>query len=404
MITTRRKLLQGAGLSSLLGAWPSSRLSAATQRAGNLYQELGVRPVINCKGCYTIIGASKEWPEIHEAMAEASRQFVFLEELQEKIGQRLAKLTGTEDAIVTTGAAGAITLGTCACLTGTDEEKVRRLPDLTGMKSEVLIQKPHRNAFDHAIRNTGVKLVEVESVDQFHHAISERTAMMYYLGGTGQAMGPDPVSLEECLAAGNKAGFPVMVDAANMIPPWENIRQLAAQGVDLICISGGKHMRGPQCSGILASRKELIRAAWMNSSPNEDALGRPMKVGREEMIGVWLACEKYAKLDFAALDRQYYAQAEYLLRELKKIRGIDAGFAPYEKARRIHRVVAQWDEQKLGLTAGECNRQLLDGEPRIAALSHKPQGIAFAMFMGEPGDEKIVARRMKEIFAAARKA
>ena len=393
MNTTRRGLLQG-----LLGLWPFSKLPAAAKRARGIYEELGVRPVINCKGAWTVVGASKQWPELHAAMAEASQNFVFLEELQEKIGERLSKLIGSEAAMVTTGAAGAITLGACAALTGTDEERVRRLPDLTGMKSEVIIQKKHRNNFDHAVRNTGVKLVEVETKDQLQAAVSDRTAMLYYLGGSGRWDDETTVSLEDCLAIGKQAGFPVMVDAANLLPPWENVQKLAAMGVDLICISGGKHMRGPQCSGILAGRRDLIKAALLNSSPNEDALGRPMKVGREEMIGVWLAAEKYSKLDFAAIDRQNVEQAEYAVRELKKIRGVEISLAPYEKSRRVQRVVVQWDEQKLGITGDECERQLLAAEPRIATLRNKPQGIVFVFFLGDPGDEKLVVRRMKEIF------
>ncbi len=393
MITTRRGLLHG-----LLGLWPFSRLPASARRSRGIYEELGVRPVINCKGAWTVVGASKQWPELHAAMAEASQNFVFLEELQEKIGARLSKLIGSEAAMVTTGAAGAITLGTCAALTGTDLERVRRLPDLTGMKSEVIIQKKHRNNFDHAVRNTGVKLVEVETRDQLQAAISERTAMLYHLGAFGRSDDESAVSLAYCLAAGKQAGFPVMVDAANLLPPWDNLPKLAALGVDLICISGGKHMRGPQCSGILAGRRDLIQAALLNSSPNEDALGRPMKVGREEMIGVWLAAEKYSKLDFDAIDRQNVAQAEYAVRELKKIRGLEISLAPYEKSRRVQRIVAQWDEQKLGITGDECERQLLAGEPRIALLRNQPQGVVFVFFLGDAGDEKLVVRRMKEVF------
>lgn len=302
MPLTRRNILRTLGLGSFSSAWPFSRLAAA-RPAANLYQQLGIRPVINCMGAWTVIGASKQWPELHAAMAQASSQFVFLEELQDKIGERLSKLIGSEAAMVSTGAAGSITLGTCACLTGDDPDKIRRLPDLTGMKSEVLIQKRHRNNFDHAVRNTGVRLIEVEGQDQLRNAISGKTAMLYHLGGPG-ASSATVVSLEDCLAIARKAGFPVLVDAANLLPAWDNIRQLTPLGVDLVCISGGKHMRGPQCSGILAGRKDLIHAARLNASPNEDAFGRPMKVGREEMIGVWQAAEKYSRLDFDALNRQ----------------------------------------------------------------------------------------------------
>lgn len=394
MSTSRRGWLGGSLLSFFAPAAPAARSS--------VYADLGIRPVINCRGTHTVIGASKQWPELHEGMAEAARHFVVLDELQDAVGARLSKLIGCEDAFVTTGTAGAMAIGTCACLTGNDVSKVRRLPDLTGMKSEVIIQKVHRNGYDHAIRAAGVRIVEVENREQLANAANGRTAMMYYLGGSsGDWEYETPVSLEQCLAVGKKAGFPVMVDAANMLPPWENIRRLAAMGTDLIAVSGGKHMRGPQCSGILAGRRDLVRAARLNSNPHSDSLGRPMKVGREEIVGIWLAAEKYAKLDFAALDREAFAQAEYLSRELKKIKGMEVGYAPHDRTRRVHRVIASWDERALKLTVNECEKLLMDGDPRIAVLRQGPKGLLFTMFMNEPGDEKVVARRMRQIFGAA---
>ena len=399
----RRRFLVSAAITGFFSSFPKLVLGSPSSRS--LYQQLGIRPVINCRGTHTVIGASKVWPELHEAMGEAARDFVVLDELQDKIGERLAALIGSEDAMVTTGAAGAIALGTCACLAGADTEKIRRLPDLTGMKTEVVIQKAHRNGYDHAVRNTGVRLIEVENKEQLERAAGEKTAMMYYLGGSsGDWAWETPVPLNECLAIGKRVGFPVLVDAANMLPPWDNIRKLAAMGTDLICISGGKHMRGPQCSGILAGRKDLVRAARLNSSPHSDSLGRPFKVGREEMIGAWLAAEKYAKLDFAALDRQSFAQAEYLTRELKKIPGLEISYSPHDRTRRVHRVEVRWNEQAAGLTTRECEKQLLEGEPRIAVLRASSQGLQFVLFMNDPGDEKLAARRMKEVFASARKA
>jgi L-seryl-tRNA(Ser) seleniumtransferase len=229
--------------------------------------------------------------------------------------------------------------------------------------------------------------------------------MMYYLGAESfdSEWKTDPVPLEQCLELGRKAGFPVMIDAANMLPGWENIRKLGALKTDLICLSGGKHMRGPQCSGILAGREDLIRAARLNSSPHPDSLGRPLKVGREEIVGVWLAAEKYSRLDFPALDRQHASEADYLANELKKVPGLQVSFAPHDRTRRVHRVLAEWDEQARGISRDECERQLMDGEPRIAVLRHN-RAILFTLFMNEPGDEKMVARRMREIFSSSRKA
>jgi len=400
MKSTRRNVLQSAGL---LGVWPFSKLSFAGKTPANAYQQLGVRPVINCKGTHTVIGASKVWPELHDAMAEASRQYVVLDELQDKAGARLAELMGCEDAMVTTGCAGAITLGSCASLTGMDAKRVRQLPDLAGMKSEAIIQKIHRNGYDHAVRNAGLRIVEVEGMEQMRNAVNERTAMMYYLGAESfdSEWKTDPVSLEDCLELGRKAGFPVLVDAANMLPGWDNIRRLGALKTDLICLSGGKHMRGPQCSGILAGRRDLVRAARLNASPHPDSVGRPLKVGREEIVGVWLAAEKYARLDFGALDRQCANQASYLSAELKKIPGLEVSFAPHDRTRRVHRVVVEWDEKAQRLSRDECERQLMDGDPRIAVLRHHG-AVLFTLFMNDPGEEKIVARRMREIFASRR--
>jgi seryl-tRNA(Sec) selenium transferase len=394
-MTTRRRVLKGAGV---LGVLPFAKGSSAATASPGIYSRLGIRPIINCRGTHTVLGASKIWPELHEAMAQASREYVMLEELHDKVGGRLAQLIGSEAAMVTTGCAGAIQAGTCACLTGADGRKIRQLPDLTGMKSEVIIQKIHRNGYDHAVRNAGVRIVEVEGLEQMRHAANERTAMMYFLGAeSGDAeWKTDPVPLEQCLELGRSAGFPVMVDAANMLPPWDNIRKLAALKTDLICISGGKHMRGPQCSGILAGSKDLVGAARLNSSPHSDSAGRPMKVGREEMVGVCLAAEKYATLDFAALDRKYASQADYLAQQLKQIPGVEISYAPHDRTRRVYRVVATWNEKELGITHDQCEKELLDGDPRIAILRRK-QALMFVMFMHEPGDEKIVARRMQEI-------
>ncbi|HWB99679.1 MAG TPA: aminotransferase class V-fold PLP-dependent enzyme [Bryobacteraceae bacterium] len=401
MKTTRRSLLQSAAATPLFARPEKPRHNPGK----GVYDELGIRPVINFRGTHTVIGASKVWPEIHQAMTEASRHYVDLEELQDKVGARLAALIGTPAAMVTTGTAGAMAVGTCACLTGPDAKKVRQLPDLEGMKTEAVIQKVHRNVYDHAVRMSGVKIVEVETREQLQNALSERTALMYYLGGSsGDWAYETPVQLPDCLEIAHKAGVPVMVDAANMLPPWENIRKLAALGTDLICVSGGKHMRGPQCSGILAGRQDLVAAARLNMNPHSDAQGRPMKVGREEIIGLWLSAEKYARLDFEAIDRECQAQAEYLQRELAKIPGLRLSFAPHDRTRKVHRLVVDWDEKAMGLTGRECEQKLLEGEPRIAVLRDKGHQLVFTVFMNDPGDEKLAARRMKEIFASTRRA
>jgi len=189
------------------------------------------------------------------------------------------------------------------------------------------------------------------------------------------------------------------VDAANMLPPWDNVRRLAKMGVDLICISGGKHMRGPQCSGILAGRRDLVRAAWLNSSPHSDSLGRPMKVGREEMVAAWLTVEKYSRLDFEAIDRQRVRQIEYIERELSSVPVLRLERTPVDRTRNIRRVMVRWDEQAAGLTTREVTQLLMDGTPRIVVGRAPDQGIELTVFMNDAGDEKLVVKRLKEIFS-----
>ncbi|MCS7026587.1 MAG: aminotransferase class V-fold PLP-dependent enzyme [Bryobacteraceae bacterium] len=405
MPDSRRIFLSQSAWSWLTRWWTFGLGTTALAKKRSVYDELGIRPILNFRGTHTTIGASKQWPELHAAMEEASRHYVSLDELQDRVGERLAKLIGTEAAMVTTGCAGAITLATCACVAGDNPQAIRKLPEINGLKSEVLVLKLHRNGYDHAVRAAGVQLVEVENSEQLRNAINQNTAMMYFLGGTsGDWTWPESLSYQEALKILKPAGVPLLVDAANMLPPWDNIRKLAAAGVDLIAMSGGKHMRGPQCSGILAGRKDLVAAARLNTNPHSDSLGRGMKVGREEIIGLWLAAEKYAALDFEALDKICLQQAEFLRQELAQIDGLRTSFAPFDRTRKVRRVIVEWDEKQLQLTAAECERQLMEGSPRIAVLRHSPQGLMFTVFMNDPGDERAAVKRMREIFANARTA
>ena len=374
-------------------------MGLAAPKPRNVYSELGLRPVLNFQGPVTTVGASKMWPEIQGIMADAAKEFAVLEEVKDAVGARLAKLCGTEAALVTSGTAGAIALGTYACLTGMDTAKVRRLPDLTGMKTEVIIQKPHRNGYDHAVRSAGVKIVEVDSRDSFVNALGPQTAMIYYLGGTrGDWAWETPVGLEDTVALAKKAGVPVLIDAANLMPSWDNIPRVAATGVDMVAFSGGKHVRGPQSTGVLAGRKDLLAAAWLNSSPHSDSQGRGMKVNKEEMIGLLAALERYAKIDFVALDREYERQCSYVMTEMKKA-GLSVEKMRFERGRKVHRAIINWDEAKRGMTSKEVLKRLLEGEPRIAALpGPEGKGLEFTFLMNDPGEEKMVVARMREIF------
>lgn len=399
MLTSRRNWLQGGWLASVSSLFPALAPAAASQPT--VYERLGLRPVVNFRGTMTTLGASKQWQECFEAQAEAAREFIVLEELKDAIGDRLAKLCHTESAMVSTGAAGAIAIGTYACVAGDDRKNIRQLPDLTGMKDEVIIQKVHRISYDHAVRGAGVKIVEVETADEMRNAINERTAMIYCLpGNNDDRTWGDWVRLPEMVAIAKPKGVPILADCANCLPPWDNIPKIAATGIDLLCLSGGKHMRGPQSAGILAGRKDLVEKAWLNSSPHSDSQGRPMKVGREDMVALWTACEKYASLDFEAIDRENARQADYIAKSLGKIKGVRTEKLPSELIRKMHRVGVSWDESKLGLTKKQVETALMDGNPRIAVAGGYGHLMAFCCFMNEPGEEEIAVKRMREIFRA----
>src|SRR3954466_12582261 len=261
----------------------------------NIYSRLGVKTVINCRGTWTYLSGSLEFPEVRAAQLEASEHFVNMLELQRGAGRRLAELTGAESGMVTSGAAGAMAAATAACMAGTNDKYVWQLPDTTGMKHEVLMMGG-RSAFDSAIRLTGAKLVLVFSPEELANAINENTAMIYTTD-LGE-------KLQKELAVAKDHKIPMLLDDAAGIPPADNAKLYAKMGIDLYCFSGGKGLSGPQCSGLLLGRKDLIEAALMNCNPREGAVCRPMKVGKEEIIGCLTALETWLKID----EKKLYAE------------------------------------------------------------------------------------------------
>src|SRR5581483_3950272 len=254
----------------------------------NVYSRLGVKTIINCRGTWTYLSGSLEFPEVRQAQLEAAEYFVNMLELQRAVGRRLAELTGAESGIVTSGSAGAMAAATAACKAGADDKRIWQLPDTTGMKNEV-VMAGGRSAFDSAIRLTGAKLVLAYSPEEVANAITENTAMIYTtdLG--------DKLQKELAIAKDHKV--PMLLDDAAGIPPVDNAKLYARMGIDMYCFSGGKGLRGPQCSGLLLGRKDLIEAALLNSNPREGAVCRPMKVGKEEVIGCLTALETWLKTD-----------------------------------------------------------------------------------------------------------
>jgi len=370
-----------------------------TERA-SIYARLGVRTHINAKGTYTYLTGSLLAPEVVAAMEDASHHFVYLVELQQKAGAKIAQLLGVEAAMVTSGAAGAILLGTAACLTGTDPKRISQLPDLTGLKSEVVIQKTHRNPFDHAIRNSGVRLVEVETSDELETAISDKTAMMYFLNA---AQNKGQIGLQKWIEVGRRRGIPTFNDAAADAPPASHLSDYSKMGFDLVAFSGGKGLRGPQCAGLMLGRKDLIEAAILNNNPYEDSIGRPCKVGKEEIAGMVAAVERYLRIDHDAEWKDWEQRLKTMEEILAAIPGVQMGSFVPEVANHVPHLFIKWDETNFGITKAECAKQLREGEPSIEVLEDDyPQGMSVTPYMLKPGEELIVARQIKAVLAQAR--
>jgi L-seryl-tRNA(Ser) seleniumtransferase len=335
--------------------------------------------------------------EVIEAMDEAARFHVSIQDLQQAVGRRISELLGVEAALVTAGAAAALTLGTAACVAGKDPERIRRLPDVRGMKDEVIIQKSHRFAYDHAVRAVGIRLVEVESADAMKRAISERTALMLFLNYADPS---GPVRRAEFVEIGRQHGVPTFLDAAADLPPAGRLSEYFRMGFDLICYSGGKGLRGPQCSGLLLGRKDLIEAAYLNGSPHSDSIGRAAKVGKEEIIGLLTALELYLERDHAAEWREWEARVQRILRTLAAAPGVTRRelFVP-EIANETPHARISWDRGVLPYTQVEVARRLREGDPRIEvrpSAGDQPV-LEIAVWMLQPGEDRIVARRVLEV-------
>lgn len=402
----RRKFLRTMSSFPLVGTFFTSHSAAnAEPVAGRDYfKELGVRPFINAAGTYTVLTASLMLPEVVAAMNYAAKQFVNLNDLQEAVGQRIAELIGCEAAMVTSGAAAALTVGTAACLTGKNPDFIKRIPDLTGMKSEVIIQKSHRYGYDHAVRNCGIKFVEVETADELERAVSEKTAMMLFFN---DAEPKGKINAEQFVALGRKHRIPTFNDAAADVPPTEHLWKYTRMGFDLVTFSGGKALRGPQSAGLLLGRRDLIEAARLNCSPNSDTIGRGMKVNKEEMIGMMVAVEVYLKRDAAAEWRELERRVKVLAESVAGVKGLKTSMHVYPIANHVPHLKLEWDKAALKLTLADVRKQLREGNPSIEISPYAaPSGSAKEeMMVGvwplEPSEVEIVARRLREVFTVA---
>lgn len=367
-------------------------------QSGNPYQELGVTTVINGEGTMTMLGGSLIRPEVEAVMALAAGNFVSIPELEAAAGKRISqmlKLPTGYSALVTSGAAGAIQSGLAGILTGDNESFIQQLPDLTGMKSEVIIQKSHRNPFDHQLRGTGVKLIEIETHEQLHRAVNERTAMMHF---TNFANAVGQIKVDEWPKLAKQHNLPCMNDAAADTPPVSHLWDYANMGYDLITFSGGKALRGPQCAGLLIGREELVHYALLNNSPHEDTLGRGQKVGKEEIVGMIKALELYLSEDHDALAKEWQDRLETISRQITKVRGVSTSFFIPDIANHVPHMQITW-EAKIPLTPQEASKILRSGQPSIVIGGGEGRpGLAMNSFMLKPGEEKIIADQLTKVF------
>jgi L-seryl-tRNA(Ser) seleniumtransferase len=366
-------------------------------QSGNPYDELGVTTVINCQGTMTMLGGSVLRPELEAVMAMAGRHFVNIPALEVAAGKRIAEMLKLPDgymALVTSGAAAAIQSGLAGILTGGNEALIRQLPDLTGMKSEVIIQKSHRNPFDHQLRSTGVKLIEIETRDQLRQAVNDRTAMMHFSNFANAA---GQIKVDEWVKLGKQFNIPCMNDAAADTPPVSHLWDYTNMGYDLVTFSGGKAMRGPQCAGLLIGRKDLVANALLNNSPHEDTLGRSQKVGKEEIIGMVKALELYLKEDHDALEREWQARLELVSRELTRIPGVSTSFFVPDIANHVPHMQITWDS-KISLEPHQVSQLLRNSKPAIVIGGGEGRpGLTMCSFMLQPGEDKIVAEQLSRV-------
>ena len=409
--SNRRQWFRQGSLLSLLGAVRVGKAAAVAplapssaksfESAGAIYRAIGVRPVVNARGTFTIITGSQTLPSVKEAMDSASRSFVQMDELMEGVGARLAEITGAPWGIVTAGCCAALTHCTAASIAGTNPERMQRLPDLTGMKNEVVIPEYSRNVYDHAIRMVGAKIVTVNTVAELEKAFDERTAMAYILAGPGDE---GPLGTQVVAEVAKRHNVPLVVDAAAEILTIPNIH--LKRGATTVAYSGGKCIRGPQAAGLLLGDKNLLQAAWANSAPHH-AFGRSLKAGKEEIMGMLAAVEAWTKRDYDGEMKLWETWLDDIAADVKRVSGVTTRIEPPEGLSNKTPILRiEWDGAALGITGEEVRNHLLETEPRIvlgSAHGARPDQMASLVsitpYMLMPGDDKIVADRLHQVLS-----
>jgi seryl-tRNA(Sec) selenium transferase len=410
---TRRELFQIGNVLAmpvLLGGVQASAegsVEGPLRPGPEIYQSIGVDPIINCRGTFTIIGGSVERPEVRAAMDAASKYFVQIDELADAVGKRFAELTGAEWGMVSAGCAAGLKHVTAACVTGGNPERLTRIPDLTGFdKTEVVSPLYSRNVYDAAVRNIGVKMITVETPEALANALNPRTAMIYLTAGGPATSGP--LSLENIAKIAQAKNVPILVDAAAEVLTIPNVH--LQKGATIVAYSGGKAICGPQCAGLLLGRKDLLMSAWQASAPHHGP-GRDNKVGREETLGMLAAVEAWVKRDHDAEWKTWLAWLDTISRRVSAVAGVKTSVRePTGLSNKSPSLTIVWDPSKLHITGEEVAEELARTRPRIA-LGGDPRGseaepgttaISVTAWMMQPGDDKIAAERIYAVLSATR--
>lgn len=398
----RRDVIKSLTALPLVGGFVGSLVPVAASAAPtvpkrDLFKELGVTPTINAGVTMTFLSGSLMMPEVLEAINSTSHDFANMYELQDKVGAKIAEMLHVEAAMVTSGAACAMLLGTAACITGTDAEKIKMLPNLPGPRPEVIMQKTHRYLFDQAVSTTGAKIVEVEGADGMQKAINANTVMALFFNAADKSS----ISHEDFVRIAKSKNIPTFLDAAADVPPVENLFKFQKLGFDLVTFSGGKMMRGPQSAGLLFGRKDLITAARLNHSPHEAPIGRPMKVNKEEMFGMYAALKSYLERDHKKEWEDWLQRAKRIGTQLETVQTvktethIDPG-----PANAFPSLDVVWDFSKVKIKPQEVLAALKNGTPSIVANGNDKK-LNIGVVLLRPDQVDVVAKRVKEILQQA---
>jgi L-seryl-tRNA(Ser) seleniumtransferase len=404
-----RNLLAGGGFAASLQAAPAPH--QPTEEGEDYYEKLGVTKIINAAGTYTILTASTMPPPVQAAVARAAKHPVRLIELQRKAGEYLAKRLRCEGAVVTAGAASALTLGTAACVTVANRNAAPHdMPNgMANLKNEVIVQKAHRYDYDHALLNCGIRFVEVETLAQYEAAFTDRTVMAHFFNAAEQGQ----ISREDWIRVAHQHGVPCFNDAAADVPPIANLWNYTQMGFDLVTFSGGKGIRGPQNAGLLLGRKDLTDAAALNNSPNDDVVGRGMKVAKEQIVGMVAAVDWFVNQSEETMQSEFRGRADRIAAHLKGIPTLQAQIVVPPVANQVPHLLLRYDQQRVKISPVAVKEQLRRGTPSIelnpatgsthasAGLPTDVNTIVVGVWMLEPGEDMIVARRLHEVLTTA---